>query len=141
MTPRQARRTSGRFVQTPVDLVLAFRARPRTAAVYALLARLCELTRGPVALSRDDLALLFDATRDDLVGVGIERAIRDLRASGWLIHTNQGQRGKRQLLVTWGMAATSSHAHGASSGLTAGGLPAWQWCACRWPCSIIILDD
>ena len=49
----------------------------------AAIARLCEITRGPVEVSRSDLARWCDAEREDAIGGAIERAIgTSLSAAG-----------------------------------------------------------
>jgi hypothetical protein len=94
-------RATARFLWTPTDLILNHRSRPEVAALYAALARLCEIARGPVEVSRTDLAHWCGAEREDATGVAIEKAIWCLRASGWLIQTS-GEGRKRRLLVAWG---------------------------------------
>jgi hypothetical protein len=94
-------RATARFLWTPTDLILNHRSRPEVPALYAALARLCEIARGPVEVSRTDLAHWCGAEREDATGVAIEKAIWCLRSSGWLIQT-PGEGRKRRLLVAWG---------------------------------------
>jgi hypothetical protein len=94
-------RATMRFVWAPTDLILNYRTRPVVAAVYAALARLCEVAKGSVAVSRADLAHWCGAEREDAMGVAIEKAIRVLRAGGWLIQS-EGEGRKRRLVVAWG---------------------------------------
>jgi hypothetical protein len=82
-------------------LILNYRTRPVVAALYAAVARLCEVAKGPVAVSRADLARWCGAAREDAMGVTIEKAIWELRAGGWLIQSD-GEDRKRRLLVAWG---------------------------------------
>jgi hypothetical protein len=89
-----------RFIWTPTNLILNHR--PRTEpALYAGIARLCEIAKGPIEVSRADLAHWCGADREDATGVAIEHAIRALRAGGWLIQS-EGEGRKRRLLVAWG---------------------------------------
>jgi hypothetical protein len=94
-------RATARFVWTPTDLILNYRTRPVIAALYAALARLCEVAKGPVAVSRADLAHWCGAEREDAMGVAIEKAVWALRAGGWVIQSD-GEGRKRRLLVAWG---------------------------------------
>lgn len=105
--------SSKRFLQVPDEVILRYTSRPEVAAVFVLLARLSEVARGPIDLSRSDLPCWFDADRDDRIGVAIERALRTLRADGWLIHMNQGRREKRRCYPPGDVAVMAPHAHGA----------------------------
>lgn len=98
-TPRNAWE---RFVMVPRVLVTKYAARPIVPAVFAAIARLSEIARGPVDVSRNDLAIWCDLDRDHALGGAIERAIWDLRADGWLIQT-EGEQRKRRLLPAWGL--------------------------------------